>query len=149
MHSCDFVLWDETSPDLDMLDEIYELQIGKVTRGYNCTWYILGSSWDYLPKHVVPNPLKILHAWNLAFIYVILAHMIVGNTSTNAYPSIHVDCHLVGYKPHENIRWWPIFGLHEHFSVDVPRDHIVVATSFLQPLWHQLKVLLEERILRE
>ena len=48
----------KTSRNLDMLAEIYGLQIRKVTCGDNCTWYTLGSSWDYLPKHVVPNPQK-------------------------------------------------------------------------------------------
>ena len=33
------------------------------------------------------------------------AHMIVDNTLNQYIPSIHVDCHLVGCKPREDIRW--------------------------------------------
>ena len=44
----------KTSPDLDMLGKLYGLQTRKVTGGYICTWCTVGSSWDHLPKHVVP-----------------------------------------------------------------------------------------------
>jgi hypothetical protein len=41
------------------------------------------------PKHVVPNPKKSYMLGSMAFIYVTLAHMIVGNT-LNQYISIHM-----------------------------------------------------------
>lgn len=44
------------------------------------TEFKLGSSWDHVPRQVVPNPQKILHPWSMAFRYVILTHMIMGNT---------------------------------------------------------------------
>ena len=46
------------------------------------------------------KPTKILHAWNKEFLYGILAHMVVGTTLHLYIPSIHVNCHLVGRKPH-------------------------------------------------
>ena len=98
------------SPNSDILAEICGLQTRKGTCGYKCTWYTLGSSWDYLLKHVIPNPQKILNAWNMVVIYVILAHMIVGNTLSQYIPSILVDCHLMGCKPLENLRRRPILG---------------------------------------
>ena len=35
----------------------------------------------------------------MRFLYVILAHMVVGTTLHQEIPSIHVDYHLVGCKP--------------------------------------------------
>ena len=52
MHNHDIVLWEKkkTSPNLDMLAEIYDLQTRQVTCGYICTWHTLSSSWNHLPK---------------------------------------------------------------------------------------------------
>jgi len=94
----------KTSFNLDTIAEIYGLQTRKVVCGYIYTLHTLGSSWDHLPKHVVPIPRIILHAWNMTFVDIILAHMMVGNTLNQYLPFIHINCHTVGCKPHKNIR---------------------------------------------
>lgn len=48
---------------------------------------------------------KTLHAWSMAFIHVILVHMIVGNNLNQYISSIYIDCHISGCKLLETIRW--------------------------------------------
>ena len=42
-------------------------------------WLLHSSNtWTRLPKQVIPTYQKIIHAWNMRFLYVILTYMVVG-----------------------------------------------------------------------
>lgn len=66
MHNRDFVRWEKISPNLYMLAITHGLHTRKVTCCYVCTWHTLSSSWDHLPKHTLPNPQNIPHAWSVS-----------------------------------------------------------------------------------
>jgi hypothetical protein len=67
---------------------------------------IFGHHIEVPPKTTKCQPnKKNLHSWSVRFLYLILAHMIAGTTLDQWKPPIHVDCHLVGHKPHHNVRW--------------------------------------------
>ena len=53
----------------------------------------------------------------MRFLYVILAHIVLGPPYTSRYLSIHVDCHLVGCK--HRILGETCFGLLEHLRAKV------------------------------
>ena len=66
-------------------------------------WKILaptfGQHMEPLPKHKQCQTNKILHVWSQRFLYIILAHVVVGTTLHEWIPSFHTNCHLVDCKP--------------------------------------------------
>ena len=104
MHIHELVLWEKPN----LIWTCWVKYMGyKLQRSH---WRTLGRSWDHLPKEVVPTLKMPTCLEDDFYIYVILAHMIVGNTLNQYMPSIHVDCHLMSRKPHKNIRWRPILN---------------------------------------
>ena len=45
-----------------------------------------GNSWDHLTKRAYAYLTKIRHAWSMRFLYVILAHIVVGTTIYTFHP---------------------------------------------------------------
>ena len=100
-------------------------------------WKILaptfGQHMEPLPKHKQCQTNKILHVWSQRFLYIILAHVVVGTTLHEWIPSFHTNCHLLDCKPIKILcgnQFRVAWAFKGKISPSTPRDPIILHNTY-------------------